>query len=351
MNSFQVYLSGESASVQLIRKLLDRLNPNVRLWNTYGPSETTIDCTYHLIDLSADQKHIPIGQPLPNYRCLILDQFLQPVILGQVGELFVGGVGVFAGYLHRDDLTTEVLISIDDHIFYRTGDLVRQDNNGLLYYMGRKDHQVKLRGQRIELGEIEECILNASSDIATCVVTKWENEYLVAYVQSSRASEKVIREYCEAHLPVFMVPSIFVVLEQLPLNSNGKVDRKRLSSLHISTSRKTESVTRNLPANIVEARVHALWCEILKLNGDQLSTTESFFSMGGHSLLLIQMYYRYQSSFSFDNQLLTIAPFLRQTTIVEHAKILALCQSIDIIPSEVWQPLLINEGNVGASFL
>ena len=100
----------------------------------------------------SDKRVFQLVVPLPNYQCLILDDFLQSVIVDQEGELYVGGVGVFAGYLGRDDLTEKALIEIDGEIFYRTGDLVRMDNNGLLHYLGRKDHQIKLHGQRIELG-------------------------------------------------------------------------------------------------------------------------------------------------------------------------------------------------------
>ncbi|CAF4860127.1 unnamed protein product, partial [Rotaria sp. Silwood2] len=115
-------------------------------------------------------KTIPIGRLLPGYRCVILDDFSQPVFTGEEGELFVGGVGVFAGYLARNELTKKALVDIDGEQFYRTGDLVRFDSDGLLYYVGRKDHQVKVHGQRIELGEIERCLLQASSDVSHCVV-------------------------------------------------------------------------------------------------------------------------------------------------------------------------------------
>ncbi|CAF4075000.1 unnamed protein product, partial [Adineta steineri] len=150
----------------------------------YGPAETTIDCTFHVFDKTMETESVPIGRPLSKYQNLILDQFSQSVFINQEGELFVGGIGVFAGYLGRDDLTHRALIEIDDQVFYRTGDLVTIDNNGLLHYQGRKDHQIKLHGQRIELGEIERCLLNITS-ISACVVIKWNDDHLVAYVQSS----------------------------------------------------------------------------------------------------------------------------------------------------------------------
>ena len=144
-------------------------------------------------------------------------------------------LGVFAGYLGRDDLTAKALIEIDGELFYRTGDLVRMDNNGLLYYQGRKDHQIKLHGQRIELGEIERCLLNITS-ISACVVMKWNDDYLVAYVQSSDINEQQLREHCQSHLPPHMIPSFFIILDKLPLNPNGKIDRKQLPSPDFSLS-------------------------------------------------------------------------------------------------------------------
>ncbi|CAF4215584.1 unnamed protein product, partial [Rotaria sordida] len=176
---------------------------------------------------------IPIGVPLASYRCLILNDCLQCVVVSQEGELYVGGVGVFLGYLGRDDLTAKALLEVDGEIFYRTGDLVRMDNNGLLHYQGRKDHQIKLHGQRIELGEIEQCLLKTS--ISACVVIKWDDDHLIAYVQSSNIDVEQLRKHCQSHLPPYMIPSLFVVLDKLPLNANGKIDRKRLPAPQFSS--------------------------------------------------------------------------------------------------------------------
>ncbi|CAF4320686.1 unnamed protein product, partial [Adineta steineri] len=170
-----------------------------------------------------------------------MNQYLQSSATAQEGELCVGGVGVFAGYLDRDDLTAKALVEIDGELYYRTGDLVTIDKNGLLYYQGRKDHQIKLHGQRIELGEIERCLLNITS-ISACVVMKWNDDYLVAYVQSSDINEQQLREHCQSHLPPHMVPSIFIILDKLPLNSNGKTDRKLLPSPHFSSVHLTNTI-------------------------------------------------------------------------------------------------------------
>ncbi|CAF0774929.1 unnamed protein product [Adineta steineri] len=174
----------------------------------YGPAELTINCINHPIDLNKNQIDIPIGQPFPNYQFLILDMFLQTGGIGQEGEL---GVGVFAGYLDRDDLTAQVMININEQVFYKTGDLVRMDSNGFIHYVGRRDFQVKLRGQRIELQEIVQCLLMLTS-ITTCVVIKWDDNHLIAYVQSDTINVEQLRHHCQSNLPSHMVPSIFVIL-------------------------------------------------------------------------------------------------------------------------------------------
>ena len=205
--------------------------------------------TIHLVtkeDLSATS--VPIGCPLPNYTCHILDEHFAPVPIGCVGELFIGGPGVFSGYLSSDkSITARALVSLPyqgetEKKFYRTGDLCRLNEQGEILYVGRVDFQVKLRGQRLELGEIEACILRAVPNQATnCAVIKCKDEqthdeYLGAYIQAAQGipSEEYnnvqasVTKYCMQQLPAFMVPSAWLVLETLPLNSNDKVDRKRL---------------------------------------------------------------------------------------------------------------------------
>ncbi|CAF4293824.1 unnamed protein product, partial [Adineta steineri] len=168
---------GEAFAVHLIDLIVKIGITNCHVWNLYGPAETTIVSTFHKVGLTEDTRSVSIGKPLSNYRCMIINQYSQQSIANQDGELFIGGVGIFPGYLGRDDLTAKALVEIDGQLFYRTGDLVKLDNNGLLRYQGRKDHQIKLHGQRIELGEIERCLLNITS-ISACVVMKWNDDYL-----------------------------------------------------------------------------------------------------------------------------------------------------------------------------
>ncbi|CAF4254780.1 unnamed protein product, partial [Adineta steineri] len=213
--SFDIHVQeilGEPFSVPLIDLIMKTGTTNCIVWNLYGPAETTIACTYHRVALIEDTRSVSIGRPFYNYRCMIMSQYLQSSAVSQEGELLVGGVGVFTGYLGRDDLTAKALVEIDGELFYRTGDLVTLDSNGLIHYQGRKDHQIKLHGQRIELGEIERCLLNITS-ISACVVIKWNDDYLVAYVQSSDINEEQLRQHCQSHLPPHMIPSFFIILE------------------------------------------------------------------------------------------------------------------------------------------
>ncbi|CAF1585520.1 unnamed protein product, partial [Adineta steineri] len=334
---------GEICSVNLVHLIVSSVSHSCRVWNLYGPAEATVVSTFHRIHVTTDVRNVSIGRPLSNYRCIIINQYLQSSTTAQEGELFIGGVGVFAGYLRRDDLTAKALVEIDGQLFYRTGDHVTMDNHGLLYYQGRKDHQIKLHGQRIELGEIERCLLSITS-ISACVVVKWNNDYLVAYVQSSsHMNEEQLRQHCQSHLPPHMIPSFFIILDKLPLNQNGKVDRKQLPSPDFSTSTLLSSNKSNTPLNQFEERIHTIWCQVLHSNQNQISTTTSFFSAGGHSLRFIELYYRYQSLFSFDAHSLSIGLFLQQPTIRQHAQLLQTLPSNDTQATRC-QILHINQG-------
>ncbi len=315
---------------------------NCNIWNVYGPAETTLSSHYHLVDTTRHVTIIPIGKSIANYRCLIVDDFAQPVFVGQEGELVMGGVGVFAGYFGREDLTANALADIDGHTCYRTGDLVRFDNNGLLYYAARKDHQIKLRGQRIELGEIERCLLDTS--ISACVVMKWGDDHLIAYVQSSDINVEQLRTHCRSRLPPFMVPSMFIVLKQLPLNPNGKVDRKRLPApdfLTISASTACDRVHAE-PNDDVERRIHLLWCEMLQCSG--ISTHQSIFSVGGHSLLVMQLYHRYKTLFDFDTRALSITQLFQHPSIADHARLIQQAINNELCHDLPWLPLHLTQG-------
>ncbi|CAF4031667.1 unnamed protein product, partial [Adineta steineri] len=318
--------AGEPCSLKLINLISNTITHTFRLWNIYGPAETTIACTFYLLDNTMKTKSFPIGRPLSNYQNVTLDQFSQSVFTDQEGEFFVGGVGVFAGYLERDDLTAKALLEIDGQLFYRTGDLVTMNNNGLLHYQGRKDHQIKLHGQRIELGEIERCLLSVTS-ISACVVMKWNDDYLVAYVQSFYTNEEELRQHCQSHLPPHMIPSIFIILDKLPLNPNGKIDRKLLPPPSLSSTHLTNHEEILLPMNETEIIMHHIWCDLLKQN--QISTDTNIFTIGGHSLVIMQLFHRYKIEFHLETNTLSISNLFQHPTIIHHAQLIQ--QSINTI--------------------
>ncbi|CAF4237570.1 unnamed protein product, partial [Adineta steineri] len=310
---------GEPIPVKL-RNLIANIGiPHCTVWNIYGSTELTVASTYHLVDIKSKNASIPVGKSLPNYRSFALNKFFQSIPISQKEELFIGGVGVFAGYLGRDDLTAKALIEIDGEVFYRIGDLVTMDNSGLLHYQGRKDHQIKLRGQRIELSEIERCLLIITS-ISACVVMKWNDDYLVAYVQSSDIDQNQLEKHCQAHLPPHMIPSIFIILDKLPLNPNGKIDRKLLPAPNFSSIQLTNNIDILTPSNEIEASLHRIWCDILQQK--QISINTDIFSIGGHSLVIMTLFHRYKIEFHLETNYLSITDLFQHPTIVNHAKLI-----------------------------
>ncbi|CAF1481617.1 unnamed protein product [Adineta ricciae] len=301
---------GEACTAQLAHLILSTVPKTCRVWNLYGPAETTVDCTAQSLLMTTLTGKIPIGKPLPNYKSLVLDEFLQSVAIDQEGELLVGGVGVFIGYLGRADLTAKVFIQIDSELFYRTGDLVRMDSKGLLHYIGRKDFQIKLRGQRIELGEIELCLLKTS--ISACIITKWGTDHLVAYVQKiSDTDEKQLHKHCQSHLPPHMIPSFFVILDKLPLNANGKIDRKLLPQPDFKAVNKTE-LTDLTPLTSLEGHLQRIFSDVF--HNESPCVDASFREMGGTSLDVIRALWliRQEICTNIDVDLLFANPSIRQ---------------------------------------
>ncbi|CAF1356535.1 unnamed protein product [Adineta steineri] len=212
------------------------------------------------------------------------------------------------------------------------------------------NYQFLILDMFLQTGEIVQCLLILIS-ITTCVVIKWDENHLIAYIQSDSINVEQLRHHCQSNLPSHMIPSIFIIREKLPLSPNGKVDRKRLPppdlsllTLSSSSSSTTGLENRsNLPQNQLQKQIHDIWCEILRYIGQQISITANFFSIGGHSLLFIELYHRYKQLYDFDNRVLSIALFLQQPTILQHSQLL---QSITInqMRSVHWHTLHINQG-------
>lgn len=262
----------------------------VDIFNVYGPTETTVICTgLTYIPHPPLGENVPIGKPIPNYRIYILNNSLEPLPVGVAGEVCVSGPGVAERYLNNDELTA--LKFIDDPFnpgakMFRTGDLAKWTPEGNIIFVGRKDNQVKVRGYRIELGEIESVLLNhpAIKDAVVCAVddktgSKYLYAWLVPAVPRSPVSFSDIRAYLSRLLPEYMIPSGCMVIESLPVTSNGKTDRKRLPAPEHNVRVIEE---KDKPSTETERKLLAIWKEVLNLQDAGIN--DNFFESGGHSL-------------------------------------------------------------------
>jgi amino acid adenylation domain-containing protein/non-ribosomal peptide synthase protein (TIGR01720 family) len=290
-----VIIGGEQVNYKYVRQWQDYIGNVPQLINAYGPTEATVETTVYSLTNESREK-LPIGKPLPNVRVYVLDSHLQPVPIGVVGELYIGGVGIARGYLNRPELTAEKFIAnpYSDHgaRLYRTGDLVRYLTDGNLEFLGRVDHQVKIRGFRIELGEIE-AVLSQHRDLRETVVVVRQDDsdrkQLVAYIVpedetvTTKDLNQQLRNYLSEHLPKYMLPSAFVRLPALPLTPSGKVDRQALP-VPDQVALELEE-TWVAPQTILEKQLAAIWAEVLGL--EDVGLNDNFFALGGDSILAI----------------------------------------------------------------
>ncbi|HSF41241.1 MAG TPA: amino acid adenylation domain-containing protein, partial [Thermoanaerobaculia bacterium] len=294
---------GEALRTDLAARLLQRAD---EVWNVYGPTETTVWSTAHRVEADSAPT-VPIGRPIANTRLYVLDRLLVPRPAGAPGELYIGGAGVARGYLGRPDLTAERFVpdpwsAAGGERLYRTGDLVRARPGGAFEFLGRVDHQVKVRGFRIETGEIEVALAAhpAVREAAVVVRADGGDPRLVAYVvrrdgASSSDAELFagLRELLGRSLPAYMVPGVFMALDALPLTPNRKVDRKALP-----VPERTAAMAFVAPGNPVEEILAGIWADVLRL--PRVGTKDNFFSLGGHSLLATQMISRVRTAFGVE---------------------------------------------------
>ncbi|HVG06172.1 MAG TPA: amino acid adenylation domain-containing protein [Thermoanaerobaculia bacterium] len=286
-----------------------------RLINHYGPTEGTVVATAGEV---GDEPAPPIGRPIDNFRVHVLDRYLHPVPVGVVGELLIGGIGLARGYLGRPELTAEKLIPdpfADGGRLYRSGDLVRWRRDGRLDFVGRIDNQVKIRGFRIELGEIEG-VLREHPEVRDAAVVAREDggeRRLVAYVTGTGGEG--LRTFLADRLPAYMVPSAFVVLSDLPLSPNGKVD---LAALPAPESARPMEEKAG-PRTPTEEMLAVIWARVLGL-ATGVGPDDDFFALGGHSLLATQVLSRIRESFK-------VEPPLR--AVFESPSLAALARVVD----------------------
>jgi acyl carrier protein len=283
-------VGGEALAPTLASQLRQTVAGDV--WNMYGPTETTVWSTTWRVD--ADAPTVSIGRPVANTQIYVLDAALQPVPVGLPGDLFIGGDGVARGYWGRADLSAERFLPNpfegNGRRIYRTGDVARQRTDGSLEFLGRSDHQVKIRGHRIELGEIE-AALGAHPAVQEVVVLAREDadddRRLVGYVvgrTGGQVRSDALREYVSGRLPDYMVPSQIVLLESFPLTPNGKIDRRALPA-----PGQVAAKTRTLvpPTTDLQRVVASVWQEVLRV--PEVGAEDNFFDLGGDSLLAAQV--------------------------------------------------------------
>ncbi|NVD98021.1 non-ribosomal peptide synthetase [Massilia sp. BJB1822] len=298
----QVMCSGQALPMDLQQRFFSKWQ-HVELHNLYGPTEASVDVTYWQCHAQSLLSCVPIGKPIANIQIHILDAEFNPVPVGVVGNLYIAGIGLARGYVNRPNLTAQTFIpnpfsAEPGARMYLSGDLARYLPDGNIEYLGRSDHQVKIRGLRIELGEIESAIAAQEAVRDTVVLARPDERciprlvaYLVAHGGQALPDDAALRAILLQSLPDYMVPDYFVPLDAMPLTSNGKVDRKALPAPDMSR----EEAVYVAPRNRREETMAAIWADILSL--EKISVEDDFFALGGHSLLATQLMSRIKKTF------------------------------------------------------
>ncbi|AVJ22391.1 non-ribosomal peptide synthetase [Pseudomonas sp. MYb193] len=280
-----IVCSGEALPADAQQQVFAKL-PHAGLYNLYGPTEAAIDVT-HWTCVEEGRDAVPIGRPIANLGCYVLDDNLEPAPVGVLGELYLGGIGLARGYHRRAALTAERFVTDpfgSGTRLYRTGDLARYRDDGVIEYAGRIDHQVKLRGLRIELGEIEARLLELDN-VREAAVLAVDGTHLVGYLVLQQPLEEwkawVVAHLAE-QLPDYMVPAQWVVLAQMPLSPNGKLDRKALPKPEAHGAAQYQA-----PVSEMEQQIAAVWREVLEV--ERVGLNDNFFELGGHSLRVLML--------------------------------------------------------------
>ena len=321
LNLKYVIFGGEALHPAKLKKWREKY-PGTKLINMFGITETTVHVTYKEIGDTEIQSNISnIGKPLSTLAVCVVDRYLNLLPGGIPGELCVRGEGVARGYLNRPELTAEKFITHYSALLYRSGDLVKILNNGEMEYMGRIDQQVKIRGFRIELGEIENRLLMHGAVKEAAVVCRESghgDKYLCAYITATgKTFEKdffsiELKKYLSRVLPDYMLPSYFVLMDRIPLTSNGKVDRKALPKPEV----KVDS-DYTAPCDQAEAILAETWAEVLEIDKDTIGRDANFFDLGGHSLKAVSLIARIEKKL---HAKISLAAVFTNPTIREMAK-------------------------------
>lgn len=280
-SQLKVLCGGEKLDSELAKQLVEKTG---EVWNMYGPTETTIwSSIYRVENVSPN---IPIGQPIANTKIYVLDSNLQPIPPNFIGDIYIGGAGVSLGYCGMDELTRNNFMIdclMGSGMMYKTGDKGMFDHSGLLYFIGRDDDQLKVRGFRVEAQEVEFWV-NSYPGINNCVVRKYVSDVnedaLAAYIEASgKIKLQELQEYLITKLPTYMVPNFYVQVRQFPMNEHGKIDLRQLSMQTVTEIKQNEYIG---PRNDMELKMQSIWKHVLKQ--DKISVTDKFFNLGGQSL-------------------------------------------------------------------
>lgn len=343
-SALRVFSTGEALDRPLADQLLTK---SAELWNLYGPTETTIFSG--AIRVTATTGPVPIGPPIANTSFYVLDQFMNPVPIGIYGELYIGGAGLAQGYLNRPQLTAEKFVpdpfgEAPGARLYRTGDLMRYCEDGNLEFAGRLDHQVKVRGFRIELGEVETAMSQHESVRAVVAIAREVREgeqRLVAYVvgkQEELPTASEWRTFLIQRLPEYMIPSLFVSLEELPLLPNGKVNRRALPAPDASRPQLRREFAA--PENPTQARLVELYMNVLAL--EKVGIHDDFFELGGESILATRLVSRVRRTFDVE---MPLRELFWQPTVFELAAVIEklVIEQLENLSEEEAEQLLQNE--------
>jgi amino acid adenylation domain-containing protein len=315
LDGMQLVVAGSDAWYAADHRAAQRVfGARTRLINSYGLTETTIDSTYFEGDVRSipDHAQVPIGRPFPNVRVYVLDSAGAPTPPGVAGELYIGGEGVARGYVNpeqdRGRFVPDPIHALPDARRYRTGDRARWRGDGQFEFLGRMDEQVKIRGYRVEPGEVEQLLREHPAVARAAVVARQRTDddvRLVAYAVAAgdaAPSNEELREFLAQRIPEYMVPSAFVVLDDLPTTVSGKIDRRRLPESDWSQDASARHFVA--PRTEVERQLAGIWSEILGV--ERIGVLDDFFHQGGNSLLALRLVSRVRSAFAVDLPLVTL---------------------------------------------
>ncbi|MFE5160888.1 amino acid adenylation domain-containing protein [Streptomyces sp. NPDC056697] len=332
-----IHVGGEALPAAHVRRWYDLFGPGHRIANLYGPTETTINATCHLIETRPgdEVRRLPIGRPISGAEVAVVAEDGRRCTVGEPGELLIGGTGLTPGYLGDPALTAAAFAERDGKRWYRSGDRVRQRPDGAMEFLGRLDDQVKIRGHRVEPGEIE-AVLQTHPRVAHAAVLHRDGK-LTGYVEplpdGPEPDPAHLRTHLRGTLPDYMLPARFRFLAALPLTSTGKVDRRRLdeSAADADTGPATDErpPTRaeapgTAPATPTECALARIWSEVLSVA--EVSREDDFFALGGDSILVLEVFARLEKAYERERRDATLP---RPTVIYEHSTLTALATAVD----------------------